>query len=103
MFFFCQNTDLSQNTDSPLNDRKITDKMMALIRTKCATKHSMTEVAKILGVNPSTLWKHMNKSGNAEMLCPNILNDSSACFFCQNAPLSQISEKTMQRKMVPII
>ena len=30
-------------------------------------------------------------------------NDSSMCFFCQNAPLPHISERTKQRKMGPII
>ena len=97
---FCQNTDFTQNTDSPLHDYRITDEMMKLIRTKCADKHDMTEMANILGVNPRTLTKHLS---NFENIYPNKFNDSSICFFCQKAPLPHISERTRQRNMKPII
>ena len=83
--FFCQNTEFTQNTDSSMHDRKITDEMMKLIKTKCATKHSMTEVAKILGVKQNTLWNHMQKSGNSKLIYSNIYNDYyfkiHSCYF----------------------
>ena len=55
----------------------ITDEMVSLIKTKCANKHSMAEVAKTLGVNPRTLTKYMQKSGSSEIIYSNTLNNSS--------------------------
>ena len=78
--------------------------MMKYIKTKCVDKHSMAEVAKILGVNGITMWRHMNKFENSQTIYTNTLNDSSVCYFCQNAPTEQkISEKTLQRRLDPII
>ena len=67
--------------------------MMTKLKTKCASKHDMTEVANIFGVNPRTLRDHLKASGNSEMTYSNIYNDSKMCFFCPKAPLPQISEK----------
>ena len=101
--YFCQNTDLSENTDVTLQDSKITNEMMTQIRTKCATKHSVNEMAKILGVNQSTLWNHMNKPSNSKIIFSNIYNDSNKCFFCKSVPFKEVTANTLRHRMEPII
>ena len=61
-------------------------------------------MAKILGVNPGTLRRHIIKTtGNSEMTYSNKFNDSSICFFCQNSKFSHKSDKTKQRRLDTII
>lgn len=90
---------VTPNDESP-RPAVITDEIMTLVRTRCVDKHTIVQMAEKLGVPSNSLTKQINRS---KTIFSNIFNESSVCYFCTEAPLPNISDKVMKRKMDPII
>ena len=65
------------NDESP-RPAVITEEIMKLVKTKCADKHTIVQMAEKLGVPSNTLTQRINRS---KIIFSNIFNESSVCFF----------------------